>query len=205
MVRTINDSSIFGTRQYQKWNFYLEVSPDTVKMSKAVIYRLPVAKGEKYYSSDAVAGIGNKFYLFEFRIGGFGDRLKLVREDARMSHAQFGDSIGVGRSTVIRYEKELTFPDLVIIEKIAKRYGIDPCWLAFGRPFYQRFILFGKKFPSLSFLSPFNQEADYEYNPPEIEAEDEEDGSTSDEKIAMLKELVKAATDEIEALSRGQA
>jgi len=63
-------------------------------------------------------------------IEGIGNRIKSIR--GFDSQDAFAKRIGVHKSTVIRYEKEESYPDAIVIFRICHIYTINPSWLLTG-------------------------------------------------------------------------
>ncbi len=63
---------------------------------------------------------------------GIGFRIAQVR--GRFTQAEFAQSLGVHKNTLIRYEKEERLPDSALLMRICERYGVNPAWLLMGTP-----------------------------------------------------------------------
>jgi len=59
-----------------------------------------------------------------------GARIRSIRGD--MTQKDFGDRLGVGRTSVVRYEAGERTPDAEFIAKAYSVLGIDPIWLLTG-------------------------------------------------------------------------
>ncbi len=65
---------------------------------------------------------------------GIGARIRETREKkALLSIPDFAQSLDVHRSTIIRWEREESYPDARLIEKLTNIYGINPTWLLTGK------------------------------------------------------------------------
>lgn len=64
---------------------------------------------------------------------GVKNRIKEVREQIRMSQAEFGDILNMAQSQVSRLEDGLVYPNIFTICSIADIFQIDLNWLLFGR------------------------------------------------------------------------
>jgi len=62
----------------------------------------------------------------------FGKRLREVR--GNKSLPDFAQILDVHRSTIVRWEREESYPDADLIKKICEIYHIDPTWLIMGKP-----------------------------------------------------------------------
>lgn len=60
-----------------------------------------------------------------------GARIREVR--GAMTQKDFADKLGVGRTSVVRYEAGERMPDAVFIAKANLVMGIDPIWLLTGQ------------------------------------------------------------------------
>ncbi len=58
---------------------------------------------------------------------GIGKRLRKIR--GGISLPDFAQSLGVHRSTIIRWEQDESSPDAILIRKICDLYQVDPAWL----------------------------------------------------------------------------
>ncbi len=61
---------------------------------------------------------------------GIGERVKEVR--GSMSFPDFAQSLDVHRSTIIRWEREESYPDAQLIKRICEIYHVDPTWFITG-------------------------------------------------------------------------
>ncbi|MDD2468711.1 MAG: helix-turn-helix transcriptional regulator [Desulfobulbus sp.] len=64
------------------------------------------------------------------KVEGIGDRISKIR--GRMSIPKFAEMNDVHKSTVIRYEKEETYPDAKFIVDFCNRFFLNPNWLLTG-------------------------------------------------------------------------
>lgn len=62
---------------------------------------------------------------------GIGDRIKQIR--GTQTQQEFADLIGVGRTTLIRYESGERTPDAEFLIKLNVIYSIQPLWLLTGK------------------------------------------------------------------------
>ncbi len=60
-----------------------------------------------------------------------GARIREVR--GAMTQKDFADLLGVGRTSVVRYEAGERMPDAIFITRINVALGIDPIWLLTGQ------------------------------------------------------------------------
>ncbi|NOI26347.1 helix-turn-helix domain-containing protein [Vibrio mediterranei] len=60
------------------------------------------------------------------------EHIKALRESQKMTQEDVAKAIGIAKSTYIKYEKGTQSPQLEIIEKIAKIYGVGVCELIGG-------------------------------------------------------------------------
>lgn len=63
---------------------------------------------------------------------GWGKRIKVARQKAKLTQVQLGQIVGVGQNTISLWEKQKNEPKLEDFRKIAHATGEDPAWLAFG-------------------------------------------------------------------------
>ena len=59
-----------------------------------------------------------------------GSRIRLVRGDMKL--IEFAEFIGIGKSSVSRYENNQGSPDAVFITALYEKCGIEPLWLLTG-------------------------------------------------------------------------
>ena len=59
-----------------------------------------------------------------------GRRIAAIRGDLKQT--EFAERIGVGRTTVIRYEAGTTSPDANFLRRLVDVFGVDPVWLLMG-------------------------------------------------------------------------
>lgn len=62
----------------------------------------------------------------------YGERLKRLREDRKLSQQQLADRLNINRSTYARYELGQTQPDYETLQRLADFYGVSVDYL-FGR------------------------------------------------------------------------
>lgn len=62
----------------------------------------------------------------------YGERLKRLREDKKLSQQQLADRLNINRSTYARYELGQTQPDYETLQRLADFYGVSVDYL-FGR------------------------------------------------------------------------
>lgn len=62
----------------------------------------------------------------------FAGRLTALRLGENMTQTEVGDYIDRTRQMINRYESGQSFPDLLILEKLAKRFNVSASYLAFG-------------------------------------------------------------------------
>ena len=60
------------------------------------------------------------------------DRIKFVRERAKLTQADFGKRIGVSQSTVAGYENGINVPRDSVVNNICREFCVDPQWLQSG-------------------------------------------------------------------------
>lgn len=61
-----------------------------------------------------------------------GQRIRLARENARLSLAELGKKVGVSGQAVLQWEQGATKPPLHRLEKIAAELNVDVVWLTQG-------------------------------------------------------------------------
>ncbi len=59
-----------------------------------------------------------------------GSRIALVR--GAMTQGEFAKLLGVGRNTLLRYEKDENEPTATFLQALVKDFGADPQWLLLG-------------------------------------------------------------------------
>lgn len=59
----------------------------------------------------------------------FGDKLKELRENAKLTQEAFGEMFGVTSNAVYSWEKGKTQPSIEVIKKIAKYYDVSVDYL----------------------------------------------------------------------------
>lgn len=69
-------------------------------------------------------------YMKKIKTVTLGDRLRDLRGD--MTQQEFADLIGIGRTTLIKYESNERAPDAQLIVKLNVLFGVDPLWLLTG-------------------------------------------------------------------------
>ena len=60
-----------------------------------------------------------------------GDRIRLIR--GKLTQNEFAEQLGVGRTSVIRYEADERLPDAEFLIKLNVLYKIQPLWLLIGQ------------------------------------------------------------------------
>ena len=63
---------------------------------------------------------------------GLGERVRLVRKNAKLSQAEFGKALGLSRQSINGYETMRKIPPRSVIEKICAQYVVKPWWLNYG-------------------------------------------------------------------------
>jgi len=58
-----------------------------------------------------------------------GEKIKALRESKKMRQEDVANYINITKSTYIKYEKGTQSPQLEIVERIAKLYGVSACEL----------------------------------------------------------------------------
>jgi len=66
-------------------------------------------------------------------IYGFGERLKRVRKDLRLTQPGMAEKLGTAITSYNRYEKEHRVPDIEFINKVVEVSGCDAAWLLSGK------------------------------------------------------------------------
>jgi len=66
-----------------------------------------------------------------------GDRLRKAREHAGLKQTEMAEEIGIGRSSIINYEKNAAIPPRSVLIAWALRCGVDYEWLS-GEPIFSR-------------------------------------------------------------------
>jgi transcriptional regulator with XRE-family HTH domain len=61
-----------------------------------------------------------------------GQRIKTVREDARLKPGTFANKIGITRTHLVNLENDTSKPGVEIIEKIVTTFDVDVKWLVTG-------------------------------------------------------------------------
>lgn len=61
---------------------------------------------------------------------GIGERIRALRGDS--TQKEFASRVGVGRTSVVRYEAGERTPDAEFIAKLNEVLGVDPMWLLTG-------------------------------------------------------------------------
>lgn len=67
---------------------------------------------------------------------GIGDRLRQIR--GHESIPEFSDRLGIHKSTLVRYEKEESYPDAKVLLRICNECKIHPNWLLTGAGFKEQ-------------------------------------------------------------------
>ncbi|MFA6700965.1 MAG: helix-turn-helix domain-containing protein [Thiomicrospira sp.] len=60
-----------------------------------------------------------------------GGRVKMVRGDMKL--IEFAQFIGIGKSSISRYENNQGSPDAVFITALYEKCGVEPLWLLTGK------------------------------------------------------------------------
>lgn len=63
---------------------------------------------------------------------GFGRRMKLAREEKKMTQSELGAVIGATKSAICAYENGKTDPRMSILEPLASALRVSVTWLATG-------------------------------------------------------------------------
>ena len=58
-----------------------------------------------------------------------GDRLKKLRQEKGLSQSELGKLIGIGKSSISCYEKEIRNPNLDVIMALVKIFGVSADYL----------------------------------------------------------------------------
>ena len=66
-------------------------------------------------------------------MGTFGDRLRYLRKDRRMSITELSAALGLSYNTIRYYEKCKRKPDIGILSEIAIYFDVTCDYLVFGR------------------------------------------------------------------------
>ncbi|GAB6075420.1 helix-turn-helix domain-containing protein [Desulfurobacterium crinifex] len=61
-----------------------------------------------------------------------GKRLKKVRKTLGITQRNFAKEIGISEATLRRYENEQFLPDAEVLQRLAKKFGINIHWLITG-------------------------------------------------------------------------
>lgn len=69
--------------------------------------------------------------MLELNESTVGARIRAVRGDMKL--VEFANFIGIGKSTVSRYENNQGSPDAVFITALYEKCGIEPLWLLTGQ------------------------------------------------------------------------
>jgi transcriptional regulator with XRE-family HTH domain len=62
-----------------------------------------------------------------------GEKIKFLRESRKMRQEDVAVAINITKSTYIKYEKGTQSPQLEVVERIAKLYGVSVCELIGGQ------------------------------------------------------------------------
>ncbi|MBE8611506.1 transcriptional regulator [Morganella morganii] len=57
-------------------------------------------------------------------------RLQIIRGE--MTQSEFAKLLGIGRTTLIRYESGERIPDAMFLQMLVLKFNIDPSWLLLG-------------------------------------------------------------------------
>ena len=63
----------------------------------------------------------------------FGSRLREIRQRLKMTQEQLGKKLGVNASAVAKYEYEVTFPNIKMLNILASQYNVSMDYLVSGR------------------------------------------------------------------------
>lgn len=58
-----------------------------------------------------------------------GQRIRIIREKSQLSQDKFGESLGVSRQTVSRWEKEKVVPELAKLMEICREFDVKMAYL----------------------------------------------------------------------------
>lgn len=58
-----------------------------------------------------------------------GQRIRIIREKSQLSQDKFGESLGVSRQTISRWEKEKVVPELAKLMEICREYDVKMAYL----------------------------------------------------------------------------
>jgi transcriptional regulator with XRE-family HTH domain len=62
---------------------------------------------------------------------GIGERVRALR--GQLSLPSFAEALDVHKSTIMRWEREESYPDASLIKKMCEIYGAEPAWLVLGQ------------------------------------------------------------------------
>ncbi len=62
----------------------------------------------------------------------FGERIKKRRLDKGLTQKDLADMVGVGQTTIARYESNTNFPTKFVLAAIAEKLDVDTFWLILG-------------------------------------------------------------------------
>jgi len=71
-----------------------------------------------------------EIHMVELDLVEIGARIRQVR--GSMTQKEFADRLGIGRTSVVRYESGERSPDAVFIARAHALLGVDPIWLLAG-------------------------------------------------------------------------
>ena len=70
---------------------------------------------------------------FTKKMDRIGDRIKNIRINLSISQSDMANILGTNQKTLSRYENNLTFPPVDILEKLAEKYNFNLNWLITGK------------------------------------------------------------------------
>ncbi|UZW85578.1 helix-turn-helix transcriptional regulator [Staphylococcus lugdunensis] len=59
-------------------------------------------------------------------------RINDLRMEAKITQTEFGESVGVGRLAVNRWENRWQLPPMKTVRKIDEKYNTTPEWILYG-------------------------------------------------------------------------
>lgn len=68
----------------------------------------------------------------EGRVAGIGDRIRQLRQQMGWSQDELCKRLGVAKNTLVRYEKQETYPDVPMFDLICQEFECNPIWLMKG-------------------------------------------------------------------------
>lgn len=70
------------------------------------------------------------FFMKKNELLGVGERIKTIR--GSMQQQEFASLLSIGRTTLIRYEKNERLPDIEFVVKLNLLFKVQPLWLLTG-------------------------------------------------------------------------